>query len=31
MPAGAQQWQPVNQEPEDMAPAALDPQSACRR
>ncbi len=24
-PAGAQQWQPVNQKPEDMAPAAWDP------
>src|SRR3954451_5360657 len=24
-PAGAQQWQPVNQKPEDMAPAAHDP------
>ncbi|MCG9916015.1 MAG: catalase/peroxidase HPI [Phenylobacterium sp.] len=24
-PAGAQQWQPVNQKPEDMAPAADDP------
>ncbi|WP_194953464.1 catalase/peroxidase HPI [Sphingopyxis solisilvae] len=24
-PAGAQQWQPINQKPEDMAPAAWDP------
>src|SRR5690349_2944827 len=24
-PAGAQQWQPINQKPEDMAPAAHDP------
>ena len=24
-PAGAQQWQPVNQKPEDLAPAAHDP------
>ena len=24
-PAGAQQWQPVNQKPEDMAPGAHDP------
>ncbi|MXP40625.1 catalase/peroxidase HPI [Altererythrobacter soli] len=24
-PAGAQQWQPINQRPEDMAPAAHDP------
>ena len=24
-PAGAQQWQPVDQKPEDMAPAAWDP------
>jgi len=24
-PAGANQWQPVNQKPEDMAPAAWDP------
>ncbi len=24
-PAGAQQWQPINQKPEDMAPAAQDP------
>ena len=24
-PAGAKQWQPVNQKPEDMAPAAHDP------
>src|SRR3546814_12897978 len=24
-PAGAQQWQPVNQKEEDMAPAAHDP------
>jgi catalase-peroxidase len=24
-PAGAQQWQPINQRPEDMAPAAWDP------
>jgi catalase-peroxidase len=24
-PAGAHQWQPVNQKPEDMAPAAWDP------
>ncbi|MES2000758.1 MAG: catalase/peroxidase HPI [Pseudomonadota bacterium] len=24
-PAGAQQWQPVNQKPEDMAPSAHDP------
>ncbi|KRA80733.1 catalase/peroxidase HPI [Altererythrobacter sp. Root672] len=24
-PAGAQQWQPVNQKPEDMAPASWDP------
>ncbi|SNS31734.1 catalase-peroxidase [Sphingomonas laterariae] len=24
-PAGARQWQPVNQKPEDMAPAAHDP------
>ncbi|HCF24174.1 MULTISPECIES: catalase/peroxidase HPI [unclassified Novosphingobium] len=24
-PAGAQQWQPVNQKPEDMAPAAWNP------
>ncbi|MCY0541626.1 catalase-peroxidase, partial [Klebsiella pneumoniae] len=24
-PAGAQQWQPVNQREEDMAPAAHDP------
>ena len=25
-PAGAQQWQPINQKPEDMAPAAWDPE-----
>ncbi len=24
-PAGAQQWQPINQKPEDMAPSAHDP------
>jgi catalase-peroxidase len=24
-PAGAQQWQPINQKPEDMAPASWDP------
>src|SRR6185436_9911361 len=24
-PAGAQQWQPINQKPEDLAPAAWDP------
>jgi catalase-peroxidase len=24
-PAGAQQWQPINQKPEDMAPASHDP------
>src|SRR4029079_23413 len=24
-PAGAKQWQPINQKPEDMAPAAHDP------
>src|SRR5438874_7261164 len=24
-PAGAQQWQPINQKPEDMAPASNDP------
>ena len=24
-PAGAQQWQPIDQKPEDMAPAAWDP------
>ena len=24
-PAGAQQWRPINQKPEDMAPAAQDP------
>ncbi len=24
-PAGARQWQPINQKPEDMAPAAWDP------
>ena len=27
-PGGAQQWQPINQKPEDMAPAAHDPQQA---